>query len=230
MHPHDDSKTGRGPHYSLVRLSATASNQDWYQTNLPDTGTPAPQWAGTIRKLTTRLVSRASALEGLDSDTDESDEEMVEDDEAKVQVHHSRFRIWGIAASPGGGSTAVLVSQFNTQHPERRAVSKLMFGWRDRAEDGEGQGRASTAGLTTEGQLWEWMYGGGPEVSRTASESVDEGESPLREQFKDVAAHQICVFCDAELQPEGNDVKCTNGHTFGESRLIYRMKCNVVSC
>lgn len=215
MHPHDRSTTDGGPHYSLVRLSATGSNQDWYQTNLPDTGTPAPQWAGIVRKLTTRLVPRASALEGLDSDTDESDEEMAEDgDDAKVRVHHSRFRIWGIAASPGGGSTAVLVSQFNTQHPERRAVSKLMFGWRDRGEGDKTLDKPSTAGLTTEGQLWEWMYGGGPEVSRTASAGVDEVKSPLREQFKDVAARQRCVFCDAELQPEGNDVKCTNGHTF----------------
>lgn len=222
MHPRNDSTEG-GPHYSLVRLSATGNKQDWYQTNLPDTGTRAPQWAGTIRKLTTRLVPRAVALQGLDSDTDDSDEDLMEDDDSKVQVHHSRFRIWGMAASPGGGSTAVLVSQFNTQHPERRAVSKLMFGWRERGREDGVQVLVETAGLTTEGRLWECMYGGAAGVSRTATGSessrattteADESRLRLRQQFRHVAAHQRCVFCDAELQAQGNEVKCANGHTF----------------
>ncbi|KAI5463201.1 hypothetical protein BGZ63DRAFT_505263 [Mariannaea sp. PMI_226] len=220
MHHHDGLTTSTGPHYSLVRLAATANNQDWYQTNLPDTGANPPQWAGKIRKLTTRVVSRASALEGLDSDTDESEDEIVaEDDESKLQAHHSRFCIWGMAASPGGGSTAVLVSQFNTQHPERRAVSKLLFGWRDQEDYRSVQSQEATPaeGLTTEGQLWEWMYGGGRAVPGTTAGNktmAEEGDSRLREQFRGVVARQQCVFCDARLQTEGNDVKCMNGHVF----------------
>ncbi|KAK7409457.1 hypothetical protein QQX98_008365 [Neonectria punicea] len=219
MHRRDESTKAATPHYSFVRLSAAAGNQDWYQTNLPDTGSNPPQWAGKIGKLTTRLVSRASALEGLDSDSD-SEDELMEEDGPKLQVHQSRFRIWGMAASPGGGSTAVLVSQYSTQHPERRAISKLLFGWRSRTEEQDSVQNltaTSTTGLTTEGQLWEWMYGGGPEVPGTTLEnkaSAEVRESPLREQFKDVIVKQRCVFCDSTLQTAGDEVNCNNGHLF----------------
>lgn len=223
MHRRNQSTRVAVPHYSLVRLSATASNQDWYQTNLPETGSNPPQWAGKIRKLTTRLISRMSALEGLDSDSDDSEDELMEEDESKLQVPQSRFRIWGMATSPGGGSTVVLVSQYSTLHPERRAISKLIFGWRDGPENqDETQSQAATPleDLSTEGQLWEWMYGGGAEVPGTTVQSkmsAEVRESPLRRQFREVIAHQRCVFCDSTLQTEGYEVKCENGHSFGKS-------------
>ncbi|KAH7165584.1 peptidase C13 family-domain-containing protein [Dactylonectria macrodidyma] len=214
MHRQDQLSNATVPYYSLVRLSATASNHDWYQTNLPDTGANPPQWAGKIKKNTTRLISRASALEGLDSDSDDSEDEPMDEGESKLQVHQSRFRIWGMATSPGGGSTVTLVSQFSTLHPERRAISKLMFGWRDETEIEEVK---SSKELSTEGQLWEWMYGGGSEVPGTTvvgKMSTGVRDSPLREQFKEVIAGQRCVFCDSTLQTEGHDVKCENGHSF----------------
>ncbi|KAM5362021.1 hypothetical protein ACJZ2D_012771 [Fusarium nematophilum] len=223
IHDRDLSSTGSVPYYSIVRLSATASNQDWFETNLPEMESVLPEWAARIRKHTTRLVSRAIALEGLDSDSDDSEDEFMEDEYSKLQVHESRYRIWGMAPSPGGGATAVLVSRYSTQHPERRALCKLMFARQDqeRSEEAMQNGAITpTMALTTEGQVWEWMYGNGPEVPGTTAESKtsqDLQDSPLREQFRQVAVQQHCVFCDMALRMDENEAKCENGHLFGTS-------------
>ncbi|KAM5348381.1 hypothetical protein ACJ41O_008205 [Fusarium nematophilum] len=163
---------------------------------------------------------QAIALEGLDSDSDDSEDEFMEDEYSKLQVHESRYRIWGMAPSPGGGATAVLVSRYSTQHPERRALCKLMFARQDqeRSEEAMQNGAITpTMALTTEGQVWEWMYGNGPEVPGTTAESKtsqDLQDSPLREQFRQVAVQQHCVFCDMALRMDENEAKCENGHLF----------------
>lgn len=214
IHDRDASNAGSVPYYSIVRLSATGKNQDWFQTNLPDAEASLPHWAAKIRKHTTRLIPRAIALEGLDSDSDDSECDMMEEDGSQRQVHESRYRIWGLASSPGGSVTAVLVSRYSTQHPERRALCKVMF------SRGEQALRNGAVPLTTEGRVWEWMYGNGPEVAGTTAESKTSPElhnSPLREQFRGVASRQQhCVFCDAGLQMMGGDeAECDNGHMFG---------------
>ncbi|KAF5010906.1 hypothetical protein FDECE_2934 [Fusarium decemcellulare] len=226
IHDRDHSSTGPVPYYSVVRLSATANNQDWFQTNLSDAEASLPEWAARMRRHTTRLVSRAMALEGLDSDSEVSEDDFMEEDSSQLQVPESRYRIWGIAASPGGCATAVLVSRYSTQHPERRALCKLMFARSDGGNDGEGNQNApatSIRALTTEGQVWEWMYGSGPEVPGTTVSSKISPElqySPLREQFRSVAARQHCVFCDSELRMEGDEARCHNGHSFGISMRV----------
>ncbi|KAF5020505.1 hypothetical protein F66182_7468 [Fusarium sp. NRRL 66182] len=220
IHDLDQIVTGPVPYYSIVRLSATVNNQDWFQTNLPDAEASLPSWAARIRKHTTRLVSRATALEGIDSDSDDSEDDLMEEDTPELQVPESRYRIWGLASSPGGGTTAVLVSRYSTQHPERRALCKLMFARRDQdqREDGtHGDAGTSATSLTTEGQVWEWMYGNGPEVLGTTAKSKISPElhnSPLREQFRSVAENQHCVFCDAALRLEEDEARCEKGHLF----------------
>ncbi|KAJ3465501.1 hypothetical protein MRS44_006159 [Fusarium solani] len=215
IHDRDASNVGSVPYYSIIRLSATGKNQDWFQTNLPDAEASLPQWAAKIRKHTTRLIPRAMALEGLDSDSDDSEYDMMEEDSSQLQVHESRYRIWGMASSPGGSVTAVLVSRYSTQHPERRALCKVMFS-RDEQVQQNGV-MPFVRPLTTEGQVWEWMYGNRPEVAGTTAESKISQElhnSPLREQFRGVASRQRCVFCDAGLQMGGDEAKCENGHMF----------------
>lgn len=162
-------------------------------------------------------MSRKAALEVMESDSDESDDEMVEDDGSKVQVHPHRFRIWGMASSPGGGATAAVIARYSNLHPQRRAFCRLVFGWQEKAPTHDGH---SNRNLTTEGQLWEWMYGAGPEVLETTGfvkALVQATESPLREQFRDVIPRQVCVFCDATLSSHGDQVECVNGHIFGKS-------------
>ncbi|KAF9775249.1 hypothetical protein IL306_006665 [Fusarium sp. DS 682] len=215
---HDQGITQRGsvPYYSIARLSATSRNQDWFQTNLPDAEASVPKWAARIRRHTTRLVARAVALEGLDSDSDDSEDDLMDEDTTQLQVPESRYRIWGLAHSPGGGTTAVLVSRYSTLHPERRALCKLMFSRRDE-ERGEEDAVTLTKRLTTEGQVWEWMYGNAPEVLGTTATrkiSPELNNSPLRDQFRNVAANQRCVFCDAALHLEEDEAKCENGHLF----------------
>ncbi|CAM1511309.1 Fc.00g088220.m01.CDS01 [Cosmosporella sp. VM-42] len=214
------------PQYSLVRLSATAKNDEWYQSNLPESASALPQWVTKILRQTTQLISRMAALEGLDSDSDDSDDELVEDDGSKLQVHPHRFRIWGMAASPGGSSTAALISRYSTQHPQRRGLSKLVFGWQQLTEGDESKIRKPLNHLTTEGKLWEWMYGGGAEVPGTGTIKVSPSatKSPLREQFQTVVSRQRCVFCDASLQNHGDEAVCENGHEF-----VSPMCCHWVS-
>ncbi|KAM0506348.1 hypothetical protein ACHAP8_001384 [Fusarium lateritium] len=216
---HDQSHVTGGsvPSYSIVRLSATMRNQDWFQTNLPTMEASVPKWAVRIRRQTTRLVPRATALEGIDSDSDDSEDDMIEEDTSQLQVPEARYRIWGLAHSPGGGTTAVLVSRYSTLHPERRALCKLMFSRRDEEREEAAGTSVPTRQLTTEGQVWEWMYGNGPEVLGTTSTSKISPEmhnTPLREQFKDIAAHQNCVFCYSALRLEEDIAKCENGHLF----------------
>ncbi|KLP02046.1 uncharacterized protein FFB20_10295 [Fusarium fujikuroi] len=216
IHDQGIGHTGSVPYYSIARLSATSRNQDWFQTNLPDSEASVPKWATRIRKQTTRLVARAVALEGLDSDSDDSEDDLMDEDTTQLQVPESRYRIWGMVQSPGGGTTAVLVSRYSTLHPERRALCKLMFSRRDE-ERGEDDTTTLSKPLTTEGQVWEWMYGNAPEVLGTTATrkiSSELNNSPLREQFRDVAAGQHCVFCDAALRLEEEEAKCENGHLF----------------
>ncbi|KAF5694312.1 hypothetical protein FDENT_1282 [Fusarium denticulatum] len=216
-----DAEELAAAHYTWecsTTLSATSRNQDWFQTNLPDSEASVPKWATRIRKQTTRLVARAVALEGLDSDSDDSEDDLMDEDTTQLQVPESRYRIWGMVQSPGGGTTAVLVSQYSTLHPERRALCKLMFSRRDE-ERGEDDAVALSKPLTTEGQVWEWMYGNAPEVLGTTATrkiSPELNNSLLREQFRDVAASQHCVFCDAALRLEEEEAKCENGHLFGK--------------
>ncbi|RGP75304.1 hypothetical protein FSPOR_926 [Fusarium sporotrichioides] len=190
---------------------------DWFQTNLPNEEASVPKWAARIRRQTTRLVPRAVALEGIDSDSDDSEDDMMEEDTSQLQVPEARYRIWGLAHSPGGGTTAVLVSRYSTLHPERRALCKLMFSRRDEEREEVAGTVVPMRRLTTEGQVWEWMYGNGPEVLGTTSTSKISPElhdTALREQFRDIAAHQHCVFCDAALRLEEDEAKCENGHLF----------------
>ncbi|CAJ0549093.1 Ff.00g027060.m01.CDS01 [Fusarium sp. VM40] len=217
IHDQGATTTGPVPYYSIVRLSAMVRNQDWFQTNLPDDEAAVPKWAARIRRHTTRLVPRSVALEGLDSDSDDSEDDFMDEDTTQLQVPESRYRIWGLAHSPGGGTTAVLVSRYSTQHPERRALCKLMFSRRDEERGAEGGTVVPSKRLTTEGQVWEWMYGNGPEVLGTTITSKISPElhnSPLREQFRSIAANQQCVFCDMALHLEEDEAKCENGHLF----------------
>jgi hypothetical protein len=93
-----------------------------------------------------------------------------------------------------------------------------MFSRRD-GERGENDAATLSKPLTTEGQVWEWMYGNAPEVLGTTATrkiSPELNNSLLREQFRDVAASQHCVFCDAALRLEEEEAKCENGHLFGK--------------
>lgn len=110
--------------------------------------------------------------------------------------------------------SAVLVSRFSTQLPERRGLCEVRFGWRERGDDA-----GTPYALTTEGQVWEWMYGDGAEAPGTTTLSKisqELSDSPLRQQFQHAATNQRCVFCDARLRVENDEVKCENGHIFGK--------------
>lgn len=136
--------------------------------------------------------------DGDDDDNSDDDDEDLDPDadfdpwaNEGPDVHPYNMRLWGLARSPGGGSTAVLATPLLTQRPMRGAWgahrSRVLFGWRTRVGDKaaaepiteeENQNANSTTTTTTttlatvsvdkltttEARLWEWMYGGGPGV------------------------------------------------------------------
>ncbi|KAI3335311.1 hypothetical protein F4824DRAFT_465419 [Ustulina deusta] len=174
----------------------------------------------------------------FDSDLDSgSDEE--EEDEAKAnffgirgvdtedQVHLHRVRIWGLTASPAGGTSAVFISQHSNLELERDTFAglkcRVLFGAHARARarsedenDNEQDPRSKT--LSTEAKAWEWMYGGGPPVPGFSIPARTPGDDrvALRDQFELIARRQRCVFCDLPLLPRGDHTSscCHNGHVF----------------
>lgn len=228
MHRPDPSNKPAEPLYSLVRLSATPTNHDWYHTNLPlEEGEELPQWAQRIQRAVSREVTRVEALAGVDSESDtdsefeepEVDMTMVADEDNAPKVFPHRYRIWGLAASPGGGCSAALVSKHVTQHSDRRPRSRLLFAWPADADYAGGLGHILAPGpLTTEGTVWEAMHGRIREMPAFMSRTLDRSlvqETPLRRLFKPAVPRQKCVFCEMGLVTLGTESICENGHSFG---------------
>jgi len=75
------------------------------------------------------VESDDEAVEGMDGDVDFDDDVDVDertgvlDENGAVpqlpEIHPHRFRLHGLAISPGGGATAVVASSHSTQYPER---------------------------------------------------------------------------------------------------------------
>lgn len=217
IHRADPTSNDPAPLYSAVRASATATNDDWYETNIPPTvQRPVPQWVQQIRQSTQRLVPRDDAVgdPSPSSESDTDDEFQEEAGKSTIKVHPWRFRFWGLASSPGDGSTVALVSKHSAQLPSRRGLSKLVFGSHPTTQQGAAEDQAP--GLSTEGRMWEWMYGGGGHVpgATTAADNIDLNPL-LRNFFTGAGAKQKCAFCDGELQNDGTEARCPDNHTFG---------------
>ncbi|KAI1147592.1 hypothetical protein F4825DRAFT_436883 [Nemania diffusa] len=182
----------------------------------------------------------------LDSDDDDDDDfddmdanaEADEDDDNSAkeafpglrgvdtedQVHLHRVRIWGLTASPGGATSAALVSVHSTLELERDTFAglqcRVLFGTHPRAADygqhGDGAGGGSDNPLSTEARAWQWMYGGGPPVPGFSAPATAPGDerAALRDQFHTIARRQLCVFCERPLVPWGNSSCCGSGHVF----------------
>ncbi|KAM0285952.1 hypothetical protein ACHAQH_001139 [Verticillium albo-atrum] len=237
LHPPNLLNKTPAPVYSLVRLIATETNHNWYQTNAAPPSDPSaeeqptlPQWAGAIDEIISLSVPVAMATQNADSDSEaggpdsDSDDDFEMPADAGEQVNPWRIRIWGLAASPGGGMHAAMVSQQSALGPEPKVKSKIFWGFKQRrvagseAVSGErDDGKASSARLTTEGKMWEWMYGGGPPVPGAVgweAEYKPKGDEALREQLRIVLEAQVCGFCKATLRDGGRYTVCENGHTF----------------
>jgi hypothetical protein len=245
IHPPDLHNRTHIPHFSLVRASATASNDNWYQksSTISETEEPTssrmPQWAETISRTVKLLVPQALANKGLveEEDEDDSDDDFDLPAEAGEQVYPWRIRIWGLTISPGGGSTAVLVTQQTALHPERRFWTKVLFGWtaRQTREDLEHTHPETVSvnwlpipkhKLTTEALMWEWMYGGIDEVAGVTSSKntydpnltadlPGSARLQLKEQFKPIIPTQKCAYCEEILERIKQQWICTNDHPFG---------------
>lgn len=181
-----------------------------------------------------------SADENQDGEGDVAIGDAVADGEVQMreppknqerQVHPRRFRLWGLAASPGDGCTAAVVSRYSTQHPNRRAQAEVMFGWHvppetddDREDAGAagsngGGAKAMPARATTEARIWEWLYGRGDEVPGTTDATdiipLASSLSMLRDTFHHILSRIRCVFCDTGVTVKDAEAVCENGHAFG---------------
>lgn len=92
VHPPNLANPTPTPLYTLIRMSATATNHDWYQTNVPQSNTedPRPQWVRTIaQKLDVQVpvdmhLTRNyddSGSEGSGSEPDDVDDDDDGDDD-----------------------------------------------------------------------------------------------------------------------------------------------------
>ncbi|KAJ9161688.1 Gpi-anchor transamidase-like protein [Coniochaeta hoffmannii] len=206
-----------------------------------------PQWAADLQQKLAVLVPadahmRHTAGEEDDEEDDEPGDGEVSDEDvedvdieeaaaAGPEVHPARFRMHGLAVAPGGRATAVLVSGHSTQTPDRigwwglrSVVSFGSVGGRRMRKGEETSDVVTDPGLlrlTTEGRMWNWMYGGGEDVPGITSAAGDGSEGRgAREIFRDVIAAQRCDLCGGEMevreQPgrhQGMSV-CGQGHFF----------------
>ncbi|KAI2626800.1 hypothetical protein GGS21DRAFT_529225 [Xylaria nigripes] len=166
----------------------------------------------------------------LDSELEDSDEDFDSEEDIKSnffgirafdtedQVHLNRVRIWGLAASPGGGTSAVFISQHSNIDLEKDTFAglkcRVLFGTNIRARNEDAD---ETLALSTEARAWEWMYGGGPPVPGFSAPARPVGKdlAALREQLQVVVRGLPCVFCDSALLPFGDSSsRCGNGHVF----------------
>ncbi|KAK0627633.1 peptidase C13 family-domain-containing protein [Immersiella caudata] len=258
IHPPNKSDPGTMPIYTLVRLSATATNNDWFETNPSppaDSTVTVPQWARDIgQKLEIAVPADMHLKRGYGEDSDSEDDSASTTSDASSaydsdsnsvvvpqgpEIHPHRFRIYGLAISPGGGTTAVLTSQHSTQHPERggwhTVKSSVFFGYkpRRRFRDPPKPLDTHTTNLTVEARLFEYLYGGGPPVHGinavvTADEQYllshqqQQERSRLEELFRPALERQTCDLCGAKMKPpkqaEGRRLglsRCEKGHFFG---------------
>ncbi|KAK2063569.1 hypothetical protein LY76DRAFT_662111 [Colletotrichum caudatum] len=253
IHPPDLSKQSKAPAYSLVRLSATATNDNWFQRSAdePSSTSPAavealPQWAATISSTVKLSVPVAmlgrgagpvlagdaeSVASGEDDDDDDDDDDFDLPEDAGEQIHPLRVRMWGMAMSPAGGMSAVLVSQHSTQKPEKTIKTKVLFGGQtgtlaspqpapagdEMDVDGEeSRNLGFWARQSTEAKMWDWMYAGGPAVPGTLGfgEGAGAGDSTMRKRFEGVKKRQRCIFCQTPLEDQGRESVCEKGHIF----------------
>lgn len=229
------------PLYSAVRASATGSSDDWFQSNLPASSPLIPSWATRIGRTVRRLAAKEDVIDAPDDDSDpEGSEGEFEDADldnndgsgrSHVVVHPYRFRFWGFAASPGGGSSVALVTKYNTQLFSRKGFCKLLFASfpSEKRPSGVVDHRAAVKDhLTTEGRMWEWMYGEGlpvPGVTCTttrddAHDSAMDVDEPTREIFAAMRDKQKCVFCNGHLRFQEDEATCAKGHSLGESSMF----------
>ncbi|KAI0165558.1 hypothetical protein GGR57DRAFT_497032 [Xylariaceae sp. FL1272] len=199
------------------------------------------RWATEISQTIERRLPRALAhrtrSEGSDrSDTssdEESDSELDEDSEPdsdsetkseilgmsgmdlSEQVYVDRVRIWGLTASPGGGTTAIFISIHSAidlgKDKSAGHKCRVLFGTHSRP--GGKDDIVMTKDLSTEAKAWEWLYGGGPPVAGLSSLAVEKG-AELKSVFETTAARQVCTFCGLPLAPNGNSSVCAEGHAF----------------
>lgn len=303
IHPPDPLNPSDSPLYTVVRMSATPSNTDWFETNVPPPISPNKdssydgqlQWVRSIAQKLEIMVpvdmylrrggytgeSDSDGSDDEDEDEDDDDDEILDDTfgvqddmidytegqgltaydpvaSAVPEIHPHRFRMHGLTLSPGGGCSAVLVSNHSTQHPERggwhTVKSSVLFSHRPRVpkgyrgdnvpEENDGGGREDTAidprmggsgqqqkkqqqqakheeipkaMLTTEGQLFEYLYGAGPEVPGVHYPLPVNPNSSLAQLFAAVLEKQTCELCGAPVNRRKGDLSgCEKGHYFGK--------------
>lgn len=233
------------PLYTAVRLSATPTNTTTlYETNLPNPH--PPQWATELTALLSQTQPHAQAsrlttstapaprekglltvLDPADVPPEESDDDSDDDDSQAwfdpwanegADVHPWRAKVWGIAKSPGGGASVVLVSVGNAIRPEAEGAggARILFGCTPREGkkdqsgamdlDGAVAERDVVEGLSTEARMFEWMYGGGPLIpgltpkpeTNASQEQPNERQrrnAKIRSLFKPFVDATTCAIC-----------------------------------
>jgi hypothetical protein len=263
------------PRYTLIRMNASPTNKNWYETNLPQPDDPEtggkPRWAVQIsQKLEISAPEGMHMADGLEDDdeSDKSGDDGGSDDEAMLgldddeddedgaevpqvaEVYPYRFCLFGLAISPGGGATALLASIHSTRYPERGGWQSLRsavyFDYHEPPvlPPNKNPTRRETISddimarnLSIEGRLFEWLYGGGPDVPGVTvaqkATGEDAGAEQMKELFRPAEERQTCDLCGSKMAKKGVLSVCGNGHfvgTCGTSGLAIQMPGITRSC
>lgn len=229
------------PLYTAVRLSATATNAHWWESNLPPLRTPdgaeqTPQWVRDIEaKIHTRTtVAMAGRIPGHRGDGDDDDDDsqdgedgIIREDDAGSEdaaaaapgsdddddddgdshadfdpwaaegpeVLPWRVRLWGLALSPGGGSTAVLATPQLATRPERADWSthrsQVLFGYQRRRPRGRARPQQQlmdpAMAMDVDGGHYYDAGGGGPGVEGGATDVEEEEEEESMLNVEDLS-------------------------------------------
>jgi len=283
--------SGSIPSYTIVRMSATAAGPDWWTSNTPASHAHKPRWAIEVdSKVTAKeAVGRAGGTAAIPEDGTGIYEEDYDEGTAETlgvggggsgvrpagpvgdYIHPTNMKIWGLAGSPGGGSSVVLASAYDAQKPDRggwfHSRSQLYFNTTPRAHYGQHHLQAAnpdkgkskeadgfpsslapeplpptlqqdmrTTLLSTEARVWEWMYGGGPDVpgattplATSTSTSTQQQQQQhgadadaaararrtVRDAFGPAVAHQTCAICGAGLAVREEGTVCRGDAAHG---------------
>ncbi len=165
------------------------------------------------------LSDEASQGEGEDEDENEDGEPTGGLPGKLPSAYDRRFRLYGLAFSPGGGMSALLTMSQAVKGPERdnwhNRRSSLLFDFkhapqRQPVEAGDKRNPHAPVmarPLTTEGRMIEYMYGGGSDVSGVTTDGgADqdlEDEMMCKREALRVLFHEAIdkQTCDIDQRP-----------------------------
>ncbi|KAL2143613.1 hypothetical protein VTI28DRAFT_10198 [Corynascus sepedonium] len=128
IHPPDPANPTPTPFYTLIRMSATATTHDWYQSNVPTpnetVSDPRPQWVRTIaQKLEVQVPVDMHLTRNYDDSGSEGSGSGSEDEDAELDLDGDLDSVADEGETSGGAEAMLLETP--EIHPHRYRLHGL---------------------------------------------------------------------------------------------------------